>query len=89
MFCKVTFQSIVDVNQFSLWKDRADDLTAGVKSTALLFGSNTKPVLHVFTAATAALWAQAGLAADVVCCCFAFFVVWLSSTARRLATMMS
>lgn len=42
-------------------QDKTDDLVAGVKSTALLFGRQTKPVLSAFSAGTIGLF---GLAAS-------------------------
>lgn len=43
-------------------QDKKDDVTAGVKSTALLFGHRTKPILSAFAAANVALLAAAGSA---------------------------
>lgn len=40
-------------------QDKFDDAKVGIKSTALLFGSQTRPVLLAFTAALAALLATA------------------------------
>ena len=44
-------------------QDREDDLLVGVKSTALLFGENTKPMLAGFYAVAVALIGTAGLLA--------------------------
>ncbi len=44
-------------------QDREDDLLIGIKSTALLFGERTKPMLASFYAAAAVLIAAAGLMA--------------------------
>jgi 4-hydroxybenzoate polyprenyltransferase len=44
-------------------QDREDDALVGLKSTALLFGSNTKPMLVLFSAAAVALIGVAGLTA--------------------------
>lgn len=48
-----------------LLQDKADDVKVGVKSTALLFGDRTKPVLAAFAAGSTALLAGAGYAADM------------------------
>lgn len=45
-------------------QDRKDDQQVGIRSTALLFGENTKPVLAGFAAGTVALLSAAGLAAE-------------------------
>jgi 4-hydroxybenzoate polyprenyltransferase len=44
-------------------QDREDDALVGLKSTALLFGANTKPVLAVFSAAAVILIGLAGYVA--------------------------
>ena len=44
-------------------QDREDDLLIGIKSTALLFGDNTRPMLAAFYAGAVALIAIAGLMA--------------------------
>jgi 4-hydroxybenzoate polyprenyltransferase len=44
-------------------QDREDDLLIGIKSTALLFGENTRPMLASFYAAAAVLIAAAGFMA--------------------------
>ena len=41
-------------------QDKVDDARAGVKSTALLFGDRTKPVLATFAGSQIALLALAG-----------------------------
>jgi 4-hydroxybenzoate polyprenyltransferase len=46
-------------------QDRQDDVKAGVKSTALLFGSNTKVYLSGFAFISACSWLAAGVAADL------------------------
>jgi 4-hydroxybenzoate polyprenyltransferase len=42
-------------------QDKKDDVVVGIKSTALLFGDNTKAILSVFLASSALLAAWAGL----------------------------
>lgn len=44
-------------------QDREDDLTIGIKSTALLFGENTRPILAAFYAGAVLLIGAAGLMA--------------------------
>src|SRR6202042_226790 len=44
-------------------QDREDDALIGIKSTALLFGDRTKPMLAVFYAAAVALIAVSGMLA--------------------------
>jgi len=44
-------------------QDREDDALVGLKSTALLFGAKTKPMLALFSAAAAVLIGAAGYAA--------------------------
>jgi 4-hydroxybenzoate polyprenyltransferase len=44
-------------------QDREDDALVGLKSTALLFGSNTKPMLALFSALAVILIGAAGYAA--------------------------
>lgn len=44
-------------------QDREDDLLIGIKSTALLFGERTRPMLAIFYAAAVVLIAAAGLMA--------------------------
>lgn len=46
-------------------QDKKDDVQIGVKSTALLFGENTKPILNAFSAATIAGLAAAGASAGM------------------------
>ena len=41
-------------------QDKLDDVRAGVKSTALLFGQHTRPWLSGFAAAATGLWATSG-----------------------------
>jgi len=41
-------------------QDKVDDAKLGLKSTALTFGDNTKPILSVLTAVTWACWMTAG-----------------------------
>lgn len=41
-------------------QDKADDWGAGVKSTALLFGQNTRPWLSGFALGATSLWALSG-----------------------------
>jgi 4-hydroxybenzoate polyprenyltransferase len=45
-------------------QDREDDLLIGIKSTALLFGARTRPMLASFYAAAVVLIATAGLMAN-------------------------
>ena len=42
-------------------QDREDDALVGLKSTALLFGANTKPMLALFSAAAVVLIGAAGM----------------------------
>ena len=42
-------------------QDKTDDVTAGVKSTALLFGEQTRPWLSGFAFAASGLWALSGM----------------------------
>src|SRR5213078_3540620 len=44
-------------------QDREDDALVGLKSTALLFGARTKPILALFSAAAVVLIGVAGLTA--------------------------
>ncbi len=44
-------------------QDREDDMTIGIKSTALLFGRNTAPILAIFYAAAVVLIGASGLMA--------------------------
>ena len=46
-------------------QDKTDDKRLGIRSTALLFGDQTKPVLAGFGAASVGLLASSGLAADL------------------------
>ena len=41
-------------------QDRADDIAAGVKSTALLFGKYVRPILSIFATVSVAAFASAG-----------------------------
>ena len=43
-------------------QDKRDDVTAGVKSTALLFADRTKPILGAFAASQLALLGVTGAA---------------------------
>ncbi|TPX74934.1 hypothetical protein CcCBS67573_g03796 [Chytriomyces confervae] len=45
-------------------QDKNDDVAAGIKSTALLFGDNLKPILTGFSVASTALLATAGFMND-------------------------
>jgi len=51
---------IVHIGISAAMQDKVDDVTAGVKSTALLFGDRTKLVLSGFAGASAGLLAIAG-----------------------------
>lgn len=46
-------------------QDKEDDARIGVKSSALALGERTRPFLFAFYAATAVLWAGAGVAAEL------------------------
>jgi 4-hydroxybenzoate polyprenyltransferase len=46
-------------------QDKSDDIQIGIKSTALCFGSATKPILTTFTLAQLSLLSAAGLLIDV------------------------
>lgn len=46
-------------------QDKRDDAQIGVRSTALLFGANTKPILNAFAAASVAGLGAAGYAAGL------------------------
>ncbi|KAL4099400.1 hypothetical protein PRIC1_007206 [Phytophthora ramorum] len=46
-------------------QDKKDDVKIGVRSTALLFGDNTKPILNVFSAAAIAGFGTAGYMAGL------------------------
>uniref|UniRef100_M4BAB0 4-hydroxybenzoate polyprenyltransferase, mitochondrial n=1 Tax=Hyaloperonospora arabidopsidis (strain Emoy2) TaxID=559515 RepID=M4BAB0_HYAAE len=46
-------------------QDKKDDIKIGVRSTALLFGDQTKPVLNAFSAAAIAGFGTAGYMADL------------------------
>lgn len=54
-------------------QDKADDVHAGVKSTALLFGSATKPWLAAFGASTIGLLGFAGGDPPATCCFLATY----------------
>jgi 4-hydroxybenzoate polyprenyltransferase len=62
-------------------QDREDDALAGLKSTALLFGTNTKPMLAVFSAAAVMLIGAAGYTAHAG----AVFALGLAAFALHLA----
>jgi 4-hydroxybenzoate polyprenyltransferase len=63
-------------------QDREDDALVGLKSTALLFGANTKPMLALFSAAAVVLigaagyFAHAGLVFGLGLLAFATHLVW-------------
>jgi len=40
------------VSNWHFYQDKNDDKKIGVRSTALLFGENTKPILNAFSVAT-------------------------------------
>ncbi|MGH6771444.1 MAG: 4-hydroxybenzoate octaprenyltransferase [Xanthobacteraceae bacterium] len=68
-------------------QDREDDALIGIKSTALLFGENTKPMLAVFYTLAVALIAVAGLMAGagvVFSVGLMIFAAHLSWQIRRL-----
>jgi len=62
-------------------QDREDDLLVGIKSTALLFGERTKPMLAAFYAGAVALIGTAGLMAGGG----AIFLAGLAAFAAHLA----
>ena len=62
-------------------QDREDDALVGLKSTALLFGPNTKPMLALFSAAAVVLIGAAGYAAHAG----VVFAIGLSAFAAHLA----
>ncbi|CAK4642338.1 hypothetical protein LEN26_004972 [Aphanomyces euteiches] len=62
-------------------QDKKDDARIGVKSTALLFGENTKPILNAFSAVTIAGLATAGYMVDLSLP----FYLGLSASAAQLA----
>ena len=47
-------------------QDKVDDAKLGLKSTALYFAENTKPILHGFAIATLLGWSAAGYGAGIV-----------------------
>ena len=49
-----------DAEHTKLTQDKRDDVTAGVKSTALLFAERTKPILATFAASQIALLGVTG-----------------------------
>lgn len=51
---------VVDINIMYL-KDRPDDLNVGIRSTAILFGENTRPILAGLSASSISLITYAGL----------------------------
>ncbi len=63
-------------------QDREDDALIGVKSTALLFGARTKPMLIVFywlavmLIVAAGVLARAGIVFAVGLCAFAAHLAW-------------
>lgn len=62
-------------------QDKSDDIHAGVKSTALLFGDKTLPILSVFSASFVGLLASTGVAAS---CSAPFFVLSVGGAAAHL-----
>lgn len=77
-------------------QDKSDDVHAGVKSTALLFGDRgTKPILSAFSVASLALLAQAGIQASPVPSLLSFaethpaFMVSLGAAAGHLTWQIS
>ena len=46
-------------------QDKKDDVKIGLKSTAITFGENTKPILHGFTAVFGAGLATTGMMTDM------------------------
>jgi 4-hydroxybenzoate polyprenyltransferase len=62
-------------------QDREDDALIGIKSTALLFGSRTKPMLALFYGAALVLIGAAGVAAG----CGLIFALGLLAFAAHLA----
>lgn len=47
-------------------QDKVDDISAGVKSTALLFGENTRPWLTSFAFGATGLWTLSGRACPIL-----------------------
>lgn len=62
-------------------QDKSDDIHAGVKSTALLFGERTLPILSVFSASFVGLLAYAGVLAS---CSAPFYLLSVGGTAAHL-----
>jgi len=62
-------------------QDSEDDALVGLKSTALLFGERTKPILAMFSAAAVVLLAAAGLTAGAG----VVFLIGLAAFAAHLA----
>ena len=63
-------------------QDKTDDVHAGIKSTALLFGEQTKPALTLFSGGFVGLMSAAGYAADAT---LPFYLLGPGATAAHLA----
>ncbi|TIB73999.1 4-hydroxybenzoate polyprenyl transferase [Wallemia mellicola] len=63
-------------------QDKTDDVHAGIKSTALLFGEQTKPVLTAFSGGFVGLLSAAGYAADAT---LPFYLLAPGGAAAHLA----
>ena len=62
-------------------QDRKDDAKLGLKSTALLFGASTVPILSAVSVAAGALWTVSGLAAGLAA---PYYAAVAASTAHML-----
>lgn len=62
-------------------QDKLDDALAGVKSTALLFAHQTKPILSLFSVTIVSLLAYTGYLAS---CSPAYYVISVAGTAAHL-----
>ena len=63
-------------------QDKKDDVHAGIKSTALLFGDQTKPALTLFSTSFVSLLTMAGVAADAT---LPFYLLGPGATALHLS----
>lgn len=55
-----TLQALCLTNMAMYLQDKTDDVSAGVKSTALLFGEQTRPILTAFSASFVSLLTLSG-----------------------------
>src|ERR1041384_1118845 len=72
---------VIHYDTISSHQDREDDALVGLKSTALLFGANTKPMLALFSAVAVVLIGAAGVTAHAG----SVFVLGLVAFAAHLA----